>query len=379
MTIPETPSPATRLYHSSWFLKFVECLFAAIAIINVLAMSIEILPESILMKIGEKVFGYLLLGQVVLGLLFGLGYALYWHRKERRGRINSPVKHAWMRGILRYWLALEIATYGFAKILKTQFGASYHRADATVGSLSGFDLTWNYFAYSYTLAVIIGLLQVTGAILLLFRRTTLLGVAILLPVMVNITLINVFYQIAPGAFMNSVLFTLGLFFLLMLRRSALLKVFFRTSDDLPSLRLGLFKSLGRILAIGTAFSLIYYFVSSNPASTLAGKWKVDRMVRNRDTLKADAWFKDSTAWTTVYMEERGSVAFCANPYVYDNGRSVWARFKYDSSRHLLQLIYENNDTVNAAVSHYNGRHMELGGIAGKDTIFMSLSRIDKKK
>lgn len=379
MTLPGTPTPAVRIYHSSWFLKFVECLFAAIAIINVLEMGFEILPQSVLMKIGEKFFSYLLLGQAAAGLLFGIGYAIYWHRKERKGRINSPVKHAWMRGILRYWLALEIATYGFAKILRTQFGVSYHRSDSAVGSLSGFDLTWNYFAYSYTLAVIIGLLQITGSILLLFRRTTLLGVAILLPVMVNITLINVFYNIAAGAFMNSVLFTVGLFLLLMLRREELIKVFFRTASDLPPVRLGLVKILFRILAIGSAFTLIYYFVSANPASTLAGKWKVDRMIRNRDTLKADAWFKDSMAWTTLYMEERGAVAFCPNPYVYDGNKSLWAQFKYDSSRHNLQLIYENKDTVNAALDHYDGHHMEFSGVIGKDTIWMALTRAAVKQ
>jgi len=381
MTLPVTPTatPAVRIYHSSWFLKFVECLFAAVAIINVLEMGLEVLPQSILMKIGEKVFSNLLLGQTAAGLLFGIGYAIYWHRKERKGRINSPAKHAWIRGILRYWLALEIASYGFAKVLRTQFGTSYHRADSAVGSLSGFDLTWNYFAYSYPLAVIIGLLQITGSILLLFRRTTLLGVVILLPVMVNITLINVFYNIAAGAFMNSVLFTLGLFLLLMLRREELIKVFFRTAGALPPVRLGLAKPLFRILAIGSAFTLIYYFVSSNPAPALAGKWKVDQMIRNRDTLKADAWLKDTTAWTTLYMEEQGYVAFCPNPYVFDDSRCIWARFKYDSSRHNLQLIYENKDTVNAALGHYDGHHMVFSGIIGKDTIWMALTRAAAKK
>jgi hypothetical protein len=123
--------------------------------------------------------------------------------------------------MLRYWLALEIATYGFAKILKTQFARSYIRENTPVVQLNGFELTWNYFAHSYPLAVIIGLLQIGGAILLLFRRTTLFGVVILLPIMLNIVLINLFYHIAAGAFMNSVLFTLGLLYLLLLRRSAL--------------------------------------------------------------------------------------------------------------------------------------------------------------
>lgn len=64
---------------------------------------------------------------------------------------------------------------------------------------------------------ILGLIQISGAVLLLFRRTTLLGALILLPVMTNIILINIFYEISAGAFVNSLIFTIGLVFLIALR------------------------------------------------------------------------------------------------------------------------------------------------------------------
>ena len=180
-----------------------------------------------------------------------------------------------------WWLAFEIATYGFAKILKTQFGVSYLRDDRPVGQLNGFELTWNYFAHSYALAVIIACLQIGGSILLLFRRTTLLEVFVLLPVMINIVLINLFYHIAVGAFMNSILFTLGLLYSLFLRWSALINVFWTPTTDLPVLRLGFLKNLFRFLAIGLAFGILFFTVRRNPVSTLAGKWTVDRLELSR--------------------------------------------------------------------------------------------------
>lgn len=233
-----SPTPPDRIYRSSWFMKFVESLFAAIAIVNASLMFVEVLPRRILIKLGQNFFSYTLLVQALLSLLFALAYSVYWQRREIKNRINSGKLHAWMRGILRYWLALEICTYGFAKILKTQFGIEYYRDDTPVGQLNGFNLTWNYFAHSYTLAVIIASIQIGGSILLLFRRTTLLGAAILLPVMINIVLINLFFDISAGAFMNSVLFSLGLLFLILLHRSALIGVFLRTGSDLPVPRLG---------------------------------------------------------------------------------------------------------------------------------------------
>jgi len=378
------PTPPDRLYRSSWFMKFVESLFAAIAILNVLVEVTDLLPLEVQIKLTQHLYSYMLWAQALISLLFAVAYSVYWQRKEIKNRINSGKLHAWFRGILRYWLVFEICTYGFAKILKTQFGITYNRDDMPVGRLNGFELTWNYFAHSYTFAVIIASFQIGGSILLLFRRTTLLGAAILLPVMVNILLINFFYDISPGALMNSVLFSLGLLFLLLLQRSALIGVFLRTGSDLPEPRLGFFKYLFRFLAVACAFGLIFYFTTLNPPSPLAGKWRVDRLIRNGDTVTANKWLADSTAWTTVYMEGYGYLGLCPNPYVYDDDRSTWASYKYDSSKQQLRLIFSGSkpkkkDTVFAAVSHFDGRHMQWKGVMGKDTLLFLLSKVEKKK
>ena len=113
--------------------------------------------------------------------------------------------------------------------------------------------------------------------------------------MVNIVLINLFYKIAIGAFLNSVLYTLGLSYLLFVHRSALMTIFLAFGNDLPAVRLGGLKNVIRFLTIGLAFFSLFFAVRSNPASPLAGKWKIDRLIRNRDTVKANAWLTDSTA------------------------------------------------------------------------------------
>ncbi len=379
-----SPTPQDRLYRSSWFMKFVESFFAAVAILNTLALIVEILPPEKQLKLGAKFFTYMLFGQALISLLFAIVYSVYWQRKEIKNRINSGKLHAWMRGILRYWLVLVICSYGFAKILKTQFGTSYNVDDVPVGRLNGFELTWNYFGHSYAFALIIAFCQIGGSVLLLFRRTTLLGAAILLPVMINIVLINFFYDINPGAFMNSVLFSLGLLFLLFLRWSALVGVFLPTGSDLPGPRLGFFKYLFRFLAVACAFGLIYYFTTLTPPAPLAGKWTVDRLIRNGDTVSANKWLTDSTAWTTVYMEDEGYLSLCPNPYIYDDDRSTWTRYKYDGSKQQLQLIFsggkpQKRDTMIAAVSQFDGRHMQWKGVIGKDTVLFLLSKVEKKK
>ena len=365
---------------TNWFTKFIECLFAAIAITNTLAIFFEVLPNAVLVKLGEDFFNWLMIGEVALAILFALGYSIFWHKRSKKETIDSGIRHAWFRGILRYWLAFDIATYGFAKILKTQFGQSFHRDDSLVGSLSGFDLTWNYFAHSYSLAVMIGLLQIIGSILLLFRKTSLLGVAVLLPVMVNILLINVFYDIATGAFLNSVLFTLGLLYLLLLRWSDLKAVFLSHTSTLPTVGFAWFRYAAKFLSIACAFSLIYYFaVIVKPSNALTGKWNVDVLIKNNDTVLADAWLKDSTAWKKIYIEEGSGFIASPNPFVCDMKKALWLEYHYDSTKKDIQLIYWKKnkpiDTSIFKVSNYTAKTMQLKGILHKkDTIELVLTR-----
>jgi hypothetical protein len=371
-------------FRSNWFIKFVECLFVALAITNTLAIIFELLPEALLVKLGASFFNWLMIGQVVLSLLFAIGYSIYWHRKAIKNAIASGLRHAWFRAILRYWLAFDIATYGFAKILKTQFAQSLHRDDSLVGSLNGFNLTWNYFAHSYALAVIIGLCQIIGSVLLLFRKTTLLGVAILLPIMVNIMLINIFFDIASGAFLNSVLFTLGLTYLLLLRFKDLKTVFLDYVSTLPVVGYAWFRYLLKFLSIAGAYGLIVYFVAQRHTSTkLVGKWKVETIIKNSDTLKADAWLKDSTAWKNVYIEEGNSLILCPNPYLCEMKRALWVDYTYNVAKNNIQVVYwkddKPTDTTIINVSNYNGKSMQWNTVFHKDTLQMMLTKTELKK
>jgi len=60
---------------------------------------------------------------------------------------------------------------------------------------------------------------------------------ILLPVMVNIVLINIFYKITIGAFFNSVIYLLALVFLLMLHVKKFKMIIWDLIDSLSSIPL----------------------------------------------------------------------------------------------------------------------------------------------
>jgi hypothetical protein len=115
---------------------------------------------------------------------------------------------------LRYICAVLLYFYGVSKLTGHQLVVPSWVAQRPIGSLDGYTLTWYYFGYSHTYKYILGLIQATGASLLLFRKSALIAAAMMVPVMVNIMLINIFYSILRQA-ERTAAFILGCMLLLL--------------------------------------------------------------------------------------------------------------------------------------------------------------------
>jgi hypothetical protein len=100
------------------------------------------------------------------------------------------------KSILRYSAAFLLLSYGLAKLDGVQFVFSPAQLSQPIGSVSGFWLTWYYYGYSHVYADILGAIQVAAAFLLMFGRTTVLGVTIAASVLTNILLIDIFFKIS---------------------------------------------------------------------------------------------------------------------------------------------------------------------------------------
>jgi hypothetical protein len=135
---------------------------------------------------------------------------------------------------LRYFCAFMLYMYGTSKLLHLQFNLQSELAQRAIGSLSGYQLTWYYFGVSRVYACILGLTQVAGATLLLFRKTTLMGALAMLPVMANILLINIFILVNDyGPYVISTLICVSLLIVLWNQRRALLALLWSTQNGEP--------------------------------------------------------------------------------------------------------------------------------------------------
>ena len=363
-----------QIPNNSWIYKLVAISLVAIGIQNIVSDYILLFPFT-------KTFSMLHMLQIQLSVLLAVACSIYWSWKEKRGQINSALIHSRLQEIIRFWLALMISGYGFAKIFGMQFSRSYYQGDTVVNDISGMQLTWVYFSQSYALGLIIGLCQVGGSILLLFRRTTLLGTLILLPVMINIVLLNHFMGIPKGAYYNSIVYTGGLLYLLLLRWSEIKVILFKDTSTLPRIKPAFIKSAARIVAIGLPCALCYTFLPEQPVSPLRGKWKVDEFIRNGDTIKDNSWLTDNNVWKNIYIENFDRLILSPNPYVYEFDRAQQATFKFDLAKQQLHVIIQTgwtvSDTMLIKMSNYDEKKMEWKTILRKDTLNLKLSKVSR--
>jgi hypothetical protein len=121
----------------------------------------------------------------------------------------------------RWYVFVMIWIYGFGKIMGQQFYRQGHLpetiANKTVSALSAFELAWTFFGYSSTYILFIGFSQVLGGILLLWNRSKLLGVAVLLPLLLNIVIVDVVYEVG-GATISALFYLVLLLYILYFNR-----------------------------------------------------------------------------------------------------------------------------------------------------------------
>jgi hypothetical protein len=188
---------------------------------------------------------------VGLSMLFSVLFPFVWHFLEQKRKINSAKVYAILYSGIRYCIAFNLASFGWKKFYGLQFIVPSEISNMPMNQQSGEWLTWYYFGYSHAFGIIIALIQIVGGYLLLFRRTLLIGSVILFSLLLNLTLINVFYQMNAGAMLQSVLLTIGVLYLIVLDSKKLIDFFFTTKSNIQSVYISGFflKNMLRLSAL----------------------------------------------------------------------------------------------------------------------------------
>lgn len=241
------------------------------------------------------------------------------------------------RAILRYVVAFLVITYGFAKLNGSQFTILDSELDKPMGQVSGFWLTWYYFGYSKVYGNLIALLQVLGGILLMFRRTTLLGTCLLLPIIANIILVDIFYGIDLGALLVALIIEAALLIILTPHAMELYDLFWVKQKPLPPAKstrriatIGKYAARAVLILIPAIFTYWVANYNNRLPTPVDGTWDVVETSPNLEragNIPSVIFFEKNRAHLCVFKDSQGSYEshhFEVNP----NQRTIaiWQRW-----------------------------------------------------
>ena len=136
--------------------------------------------------------------------------------------------------VLRQCVFIIINIYAISKLLGGQFYMKgklpAEVANTTLGDASSFSLAWTFMGHSYFYILFIGISQLVGAWFLLWNKTKLIGVFILLPIMINIILFDIFFLDVYPALANAIIVLLMLFLIIFFNQDRIIDVIHRLTS-----------------------------------------------------------------------------------------------------------------------------------------------------
>jgi hypothetical protein len=151
---------------------------------------------------------YALLYLVSMSTL-AIALTLVWTALDRH-RTEYRTLNRWLRVSARYALAIGTMTYALVKVIPTQFGfLTPGELLKPVGQLTRFWVLWDFMAVSTGYTIFAGLVELTGCVLLFFRRTTALGALLLAAALTNVLAMDLAYRVLGAAMVAGVLLALA--------------------------------------------------------------------------------------------------------------------------------------------------------------------------
>jgi hypothetical protein len=265
---------------------------------------------------GDTTYNYV---QVFCFLVLALGATAVWTLLDRK-RLNYVWLHEGFRVYVRFVLAFWMLQYGAIKVIPLQGGSlTLDRLLQPFGDSSLHSLFWTFFGASAAYKIFSGAAEMLGGLLLVARRTTLLGALVCVGVLIHVVVLNLCYDV-PVKLFSSHLLAMAVFLTLPdLRRLADLLVFNRRIEPAEIRPLVQRKWLHWSgLALRAVFILAFAAIplyqnyqfkkqlDHAPKPPLYGIWNVEEFVL--DGQARPPLFTDETRWRRVVFDSPHALA-----------------------------------------------------------------------
>ena len=120
------------------------------------------------------------------------------------------------------WIVvLAMFIYGGGKLI--QFDGAIE-IDKTVSELTGMELMWAFYSYSKSFAITLGILEIIGGILILIKKTRIIGCLLTSTILVNVIFQDIYFGVHLGALKAAILYQILILIILWLNKEKLIRV-----------------------------------------------------------------------------------------------------------------------------------------------------------
>lgn len=316
---------------------------------------------------GDTTFNYV---EIVCILGIAALVTLVWSLLDRR-RSHYASLAAALRIYVRYLLASVLLIYGLEKVVPLQFGTlDASQLTRTIGGSTPMGLLWTFMAASRTYTFYGGLAECVPALLLLFRRTALLGALLGAAVLSNVVMLNFSYDVCVKLYSMHLLLLCILLIAPDARRLADFFLLHRPTapnalrGPRRSPRIETLTRVAKVAAIVIAVGGPAWHVErawqkyspSAPRPALYGLYDVNSFTRNGAVVPP--LLTEGTRWRSVFFDADETICF-----VNMKGERKWLNATDDAVQKTLTLtpfVGESGAPIVLSYTH-DGDHVTLTG------------------
>jgi uncharacterized membrane protein YphA (DoxX/SURF4 family) len=332
---------------------------------------------------GDRVYDWVELACILA--LAMLGTAL-WSALDRKRR-SYPKLHAWFRLFVRFALAATMFTYGMVKVFPLQMPfPSLNRLVEPYGNLSPMGVLWASIGASPAYEIFVGCAEMTGGILLILPRTTMLGALICLADAAEVFTLNMTYDV-PVKLLSLHMILLSLFLLAPDARR-LLNMFFSGRAVPRCSGFPLFRGaranrlavaaqiLAGVLLIAanvySAASGYKIYGAGRRKSPLYGIWNVETLTL--DGQARPPLLTDASRWRRVVFDRPESMTIWS---MADQAQFYAATIDAKAKTLTLAKFGEGASKTNFSYARPDPRHLILDGLWDRRKIHAELELLDE--
>jgi hypothetical protein len=255
--------------------------------------------------------------------------------------MNLKKLHPILHIIARYFLATVILMYAIAKIMGTQFSSAPSIWDKSIGELSGFELTWFFYGYSFWYGIFIASSQIIAAFLLFFKKTTRLGIVLYLSIIINILVLDFAYSINAAKGMAIVLTLVASYVFL-----SEFKVFFNFFITKPPL----FDNTDRPNWINKLSKFKYLYIAISIIGLCIMTYTLKKKVLTHNEFYG-AWKPTNyVKWNRIYFEPASTFSIRKG----NNFEKIYSgKYIVDRDKHQIEFLAFNKDYLQEKINILN--------------------------